>query len=113
MKLIKAIIQSPLLEDVKDALEGFGLTGMTVFEVRGSGTQKGRSKPPHKEQTGIHFAPKTQIEIVVEDALADKVADVIMHSARTGAIGDGKIFILPVDACIRIRTGERGMEALK
>ncbi len=113
MKMIKAIVQSPLLEEVKDALESFGLTGMTVFEVRGSGAQKGRSKPPHKERKGINFVPKTQIELVVDDAMAEKAADVIMHAARTGVIGDGKIFILPVEACLRIRTGERGVEALK
>ncbi len=113
MKLIKAVIQSPMLEDVKEALEGFGITGMTVFEVRGSGNQKGRMSPKNKSNPGINFVPKTHLEIVVEDALAEKVAVIIMQSARTGAIGDGKIFVLPVESCIRIRTGERGVDAIK
>lgn len=113
MKLIKAIIQPVMLEEVKEALEEFGLTGMTVYEARGSGTQKGKYKPGQKDNKGINLLPKSLLEIVVEDTVVDKVVEVIARAARTGAVGDGKVFVYPVESALRIRTGEKGEVAIK
>ena len=112
MKKIDAIIKPFKLEEVKDALTELGIYGMTVSEVRGFGRQKGHKEAYRGTEYTIEFVPKTKIEVVVSDAMADKVIETIIRTAKTGSIGDGKIFILPVDDAIRIRTGERGPQAI-
>ncbi len=112
MKKIEAIIKPFKLEDLKDALTGIGVVGMTVTEVRGFGRQKGHTELYRGGEYTVDFLPKIKIEVVVPEHLADKVADVMAAAARTGNIGDGKIFITPVDRAIRIRTGERDEAAV-
>ena len=112
MKLIKAIIKPFKLEEVKDALSEIGVEGMTVSEVKGFGRQKGHTEIYRGSEYTVDFLPKVKIEIGVADDLTDKVVDAIVGAAQTGKIGDGKIFILPMEECVRIRTGEKGDEAL-
>ena len=112
MKKIEAIIKPYKLDEVKDALTGMGVIGMTVSEVRGFGRQKGHTELYRGSEYTIDFLPKIRIEIVVADAVVDKVVDTIAAAARTGAIGDGKVFITPVEGAVRIRTGERDEAAL-
>ena len=112
MKKIEAIIKPYKLDEVKDALTGMGVIGMTVAEVRGFGRQKGHTELYRGSEYTIDFLPKIRIEIVVADAMVDKVVDTIAAAARTGAIGDGKVFVTPVEAAVRIRTGERDEAAL-
>ena len=112
MKLIKAIIKPFKLEEVKDALSEIGVEGMTVSEVKGFGRQKGHTEIYRGSEYTVDFLPKVKIEIGVADDLSDKVVDAIVGAAQTGKIGDGKIFILPMEECVRIRTGEKGDEAL-
>lgn len=112
MKLIKAIIKPHMLEEVKEALAELGITGMTVYEVKGYGRQKGHSELYRGAEYRIDFVPKIMIEIVVAADIAEKVVKTINTSAKTGKIGDGKIFVLPVDSSVRIRTGETGTESL-
>ncbi len=112
MKLIKAIIKPFKLEDVKDALSEIGVEGMTVIEAKGFGRQKGHTEIYRGSEYTIDFLPKVVIEIVVSDDLSDKVIDAISKAAKTEKIGDGKIFVLPVEQAVRIRTGEQGEEAL-
>ena len=112
MKLIKAVIKPFKLEEVKDALSEIGVEGMTVSEVKGFGRQKGHTEIYRGSEYTVDFLPKVKIEIGVADDLTDKVVDAIVGSAQTGKIGDGKIFILPMEECVRIRTGEKGDEAL-
>ena len=111
MKKIEAIIKPFKLEDVKEALTGIGIVGMTVTEVRGFGRQKGHTELYRGGEYTVDFLPKIKVEVVVPDHLADKVADVMTQAAKTGNIGDGKIFVHPVEAAIRIRTGERDESA--
>ncbi|PYO01424.1 MAG: P-II family nitrogen regulator [Candidatus Rokuibacteriota bacterium] len=99
-------------DDVKEALTGIGVVGMTVSEVRGFGRQKGHTELYRGGEYTVDFLPKIKLEVVVPDHLADKVADVVASAAKTGNIGDGKIFIHPVESAIRIRTGERDQSAL-
>ena len=112
MKKIEAIIKPFKLEEVKEALAEVGVQGMTVTEVKGFGRQKGHTEIYRGSEYTVDFLPKVKIEIVVDDAQADSVAAVIVKSANTGKIGDGKVFISPVDQAIRIRTGETGSSAV-
>ena len=112
MKLVKAIIKPFKLEEVKEALADIGIEGMTVTEVKGFGRQKGHTEIYRGSEYTVDFLPKVMIEIVVDDADASKTSDAIVKAAKTGKIGDGKVFIIPVDSAIRIRTDESGPEAL-
>jgi nitrogen regulatory protein P-II 1 len=112
MKKIEAIIKPHKLDEVKEALNALGVQGMTVYEVKGYGRQKGHTEIYRGSEYTVDFVPKTKIEVVVDDELAVKVEDALMEAARTGKIGDGKIFTLDVEGAIRIRTGERGHQAL-
>ena len=108
MKLIIAIIKPFKLEEVKEALSEIGIEGMTVTEVKGFGRQKGHTEIYRGSEYTVDFLPKVKLEIVVPDELVAKTAEAIVKSAKTGKIGDGKVFVLPVDEAIRIRTDERG-----
>ncbi len=112
MKLITAVIKPFRIEDVKEALEGLGVQGMTVFNARGFGRQKGHTELYRGAEYVIDFLPKVKVEVVVEDVLVENVIEAITQSARTGRIGDGKIFVSPVDEVVRIRTGEKGADAI-
>jgi nitrogen regulatory protein P-II 1 len=112
MKKIEAIIKPFKLDEVKEALTGIGVIGMTVSEVRGFGRQKGHTELYRGGEYTVDFLPKIKVEVVVPDHIADKVAEVVGLAAKTGNIGDGKIFVLPVETAIRIRTGERDQAAL-
>jgi len=112
MKKIEAIIKPFKLEEVKDALAEIGVEGMTVTEVKGFGRQKGHTEIYRGSEYTVDFLPKIKMEIVVADSLAEKASEVIIKAAKTGKIGDGKIFILPVTEAIRIRTDEKGEEAI-
>ena len=112
MKLIKAIIKPYKLEEVREALNEIGVSGMTVIEAKGFGRQKGHTEIYRGSEYVIDFLPKTVIEAVVPDDLATAAIEAIVQGARTGKIGDGKVFVLPVEAAIRIRTGETDDEAI-
>jgi nitrogen regulatory protein P-II 1 len=112
VKKIEAVIKPFKLDDVKEALREAGVQGMTAIEVKGFGRQKGHTEHYRGAEYTVDFVPKVKIEVIVSDALAARVVEVIEASAKTGKIGDGKIFVLPVDEAIRIRTGEKGEEAL-
>jgi nitrogen regulatory protein P-II 1 len=112
MKLIIAIIKPFKLEEVKEALAGIGVEGMTVTEVKGFGRQKGHTEIYRGSEYTVDFLPKTKLEIVVGDDLVAKAVEAITAAAKTGKIGDGKIFVLPVEDVIRIRTDERGDAAV-
>jgi nitrogen regulatory protein P-II 1 len=112
MKKIEAIIKPFKLDEVKETLTDIGIVGMTVSEVRGFGRQKGHTELYRGSEYTIDFLPKIKVEIVVADALVSKVVDAIGAAARTGSIGDGKVFVLPVETAVRIRTGERDESAL-
>lgn len=112
MKLVVAIIKPFKLEEVKEALSEIGIEGMTVTEVKGFGRQKGHTEIYRGSEYTVDFLPKVKIEIAVQDDVVSKAADAIVKSAKTGKIGDGKVFVLPVEEAIRIRTDERGESAL-
>ena len=112
MKKIEAVIKPFKLDEVKEALNKVGIAGMTVSEVKGFGRQKGHVELYRGAEYSVSFVPKVQIEVVVPDNLIDKVVQAIEETAKTGKIGDGKIFITPVEEIIRIRTGERGEGAI-
>lgn len=112
MKKIEAIIKPFKVDDVKEALHEVGVQGMTVTEVRGFGRQKGHTELYRGAEYVVDFLPKVKIEVVIEDSQLDDVIEAIEQAARTGRIGDGKIFVLPVENVIRVRTGERGKEAI-
>ncbi len=112
MKKIEAVIKPFKLDDVKEALTQAGIVGMTISEVRGFGRQKGHTELYRGGEYTVDFLPKIKIEVMVPDEMATKVTEIIQATARTGNIGDGKIFILPVEDAMRIRTGERGNSAL-
>jgi len=112
MKKIEAIIKPFKLDDVKEALTALGVIGMTVSEVRGFGRQKGHTEMYRGGEYTVDFLPKIKVEVVVPDHVADKVAEVMVAAARTGNIGDGKIFINTVESAVRIRTGDRDESAL-
>jgi len=112
MKLVTAVIKPFKLDEVREALSSIGVQGITVTEVKGFGRQKGHTEIYRGSEYTVDFLPKIKLEVVVPDHLADKVADVVASAAKTGNIGDGKIFIHPVESAIRIRTGERDQSAL-
>ncbi|MGH3777131.1 MAG: P-II family nitrogen regulator [Pseudonocardiaceae bacterium] len=112
MKLVTAIIKPFTLEDVKGALEQIGVLGMTVSEVQGYGRQKGHTEVYRGAEYSVDFVPKIRVEVVVDDTQVDKTLDALVESARTGKIGDGKVWVTPVEAVVRVRTGERGVDAL-
>jgi len=112
VKLIVAVIKPFKVDDVKEALTGLGLQGLTVSEVQGFGRQRGHTEVYRGAEYTVDFVPKVKVEVLVGDADAERVAEGLMEAARTGKIGDGKIWILPVDSVYRIRTGEAGAEAL-
>ena len=112
MKKIEAIIQPFKLDEVKEALHAIGVDGITVTDVRGHGRQKGHTEVYRGSEYKVDLLPKVKLEMVVRDALLNPVVETLTTSARTGKIGDGKIFVTPVEEVIRIRTGERGEEAI-
>ncbi len=112
MKLVVAIVKPFKVEDVKDALREVGIAGLTVTEARGFGRQRGHTEVYRGAEYQVDFVPKSRIEVMVDDPQVDGVVDAIVKSARTGKIGDGKVAILPLEDVIRIRTGERGPEAI-
>ena len=112
MKKIEAVVKPFKLDEVREALAEVGVTGLTVTEVKGFGRQKGHTELYRGGEYTVDFLPKIKVEVVVPDNLVDKVAGVLAGAAKTGNIGDGKIFIQPVDTAVRIRTGERDESAL-
>jgi|TARA_E500000331_G_scaffold196014_1_gene188274 nitrogen regulatory protein P-II 1 len=112
MKKIEAIIKPFKLDEVKEALHEVGLQGITVLEAKGFGRQKGHTELYRGAEYVVDFLPKVKLEIVVEDDMLDRAVEAIQNAAHTGRIGDGKIFIVPIEDAIRVRTGERGREAI-
>jgi nitrogen regulatory protein P-II 2 len=112
MKYIIAVIQPHRLDAVREALAAKGVQGLTVSEVRGFGRQKGQTEIYRGAEYNIHYVPKVKIEIAVDAAIADSVVEAIGEAARTGRIGDGKVFVLPLEGAMRVRTGEMGTDAL-
>ncbi len=112
MKKVEAIIQPFKLEDVREALARVGIEGMTVSEVKGFGRQKGHSESYRGAEYVVDLVPKMKVEVVIDDAKAAQTVQAVMEAARTGKIGDGKIIVLPVAEVVRIRTGERGHDAI-
>jgi nitrogen regulatory protein P-II 1 len=112
MKLITAIVKPFTLDDVKTSLQEAGVLGMTVSEIQGYGRQKGHTEVYRGAEYSVDFVPKVRIEVVVDDSIVDKVVDSIILAARTGKIGDGKVWVSPVETIVRVRTGERGTDAL-
>jgi nitrogen regulatory protein P-II 1 len=112
MKKIEAIIKPFKLDDVKEALTGIGVIGMTVSEVRGFGRQKGQTEVYRGAEYTMQYVPKVKLEIAVSASLADSVVEALGNAARTGHIGDGKVFVLPLEGAMRVRTGEMGADAL-
>ncbi|MEY4173836.1 MAG: nitrogen regulatory protein [Actinomycetota bacterium] len=112
MKLITAIIKPFKLDEVKEALKAAGVVGMTITEVRGFGRQGGHTETYRGAEYQIDFVPKTKVELVVDDDQTDRVVDLLVEAARSGKIGDGKVWVTPVESLVRIRTGESGSSAL-
>jgi nitrogen regulatory protein P-II 1 len=112
MKKIEAIIKPFKLDEVKEALHEVGVSGITVTEAKGFGRQKGHTELYRGAEYVVDFLPKVKLEIVVDDALVERVVEAIQNAAQTGRIGDGKIFVLPVESALRIRTGETGSDAI-
>ena len=112
MKLVTAVIKPFKLDDVKNALESFCVNGITVSEASGYGRQRGHTEVYRGAEYTVDLVPKVRLEVLVDDADADDVIEVIVKSSQTGKIGDGKVWSVPVDAVVRVRTGERGVDAL-
>ena len=112
MRLVTAVIKPFTVQAVKEALERLGVLGMTVSEVSGFGRQKGHTEVYRGAEYQVDFVPKLRVEILVDDETVDRAVDAILGAARTGSIGDGKIWVTPVDTVVRVRTGERGADAL-
>ncbi len=112
MKKIEAVIKPHKLDDVKEALHALGVAGLTAYEVKGFGRQKGHTEVFRGAEYTVDFVPKVKIEVIVDDDLAPKVEEAIIEAARTGKIGDGKVFTYDCVSAVRIRTGERGPDAL-
>ncbi len=112
MKLVTAVIKPYKLDDVRSALESFGVHGMTVSEASGYGRQKGHTEVYRGAEYTVDLVPKVRLEVLVDDADVDDVVEVIVKTSQTGRIGDGKVWVAPVDTVVRVRTGERGVEAL-
>ncbi|OBK83302.1 P-II family nitrogen regulator [Mycolicibacter sinensis] len=112
MKLITAIVKPFTLDGIRTGLEQAGLQGITVSEVRGYGRQKGHTEVYRGAEYSVDFVPKLRVEVLVEDAAVEQILDIIARAARTGKIGDGKVWVSPVETVMRVRTGERGADAL-
>ncbi len=112
MKKVEVIIKPFKLDDVKSALNDIGIKGMTISEVKGYGRQKGHTEIYRGAEYKVDFLPKIKMEIIVESEMVDKVIEVVVEAARTGKIGDGKIFVLPVEKTVRVRTGETDSDAI-
>ena len=112
MKLVVAIVKPFKVEEIKESLREIGIAGLTVSEARGFGRQRGHTEVYRGAEYQVDFVPKSRVEIMVDDGQVDGVMDAIVKSARTGKIGDGKIFVLPLEEVVRIRTGESGPEAI-
>jgi len=112
MKLIVAVLKPFKLDDVKETLKNLGVQGMTLTEAQGFGRQRGHTEVYRGAEYEVDFVPKLRVEVVVDDSQADDVVDAIVGAAATGKIGDGKVWVLPVEAVVRVRTGERGPDAL-
>mgnify|MGYP002652296016 CR=1 FL=1 len=112
MKLITAVVRPEKFSDVKDALESYGVQGMTVLTVHGYGRQRGHSEVYRGAEYTVDFVPKIRLEVLVEDIDAESVVGVVVSAARTGRIGDGKVWVTPIDDVVRVRTGEKGVEAI-
>ena len=112
MKLVTAILKPHRIDDVKEALEAFGITGMTVSEASGFGRQRGHSEVYRGAEYVVDFVPKIRLEVLVEDIDADSVVGGVVNAARTGRIGDGKVWVTEIHDVVRVRTGEKGDEAL-
>ena len=112
MKLITAVIKPFKLDEVKNALESFGVQGLTVTEANGYGRQRGHTEVYRGAEYTVDLVPKLRIEVLVDDSDAEDVIEVVVKSAQTGRIGDGKVWLVPVDTVVRVRTGERGVDAL-
>ena len=112
MRLVTAIVKPFKLDDVKAALETLGVLGLTVSEVRGYGRQKGHTEVYRGAEYTVDLVPKVRVEILVDDLDADRVVETVVEAARTGKIGDGKVWVTPVESVVRVRTGERGADAL-
>ena len=112
MKKVEAIIKPFKLDEVKESLSSLGIQGLTISEVKGFGRQKGHTELYRGAEYVVDFLPKVKLEIIVKDDMVTQVVDAITKAAKTGRIGDGKIFVLPIDEVVRIRTGERGPDAI-
>ena len=112
MKLITAIVKPFKLDDVRDALKGMGVEGMTITEVQGFGRQRGQTEVYRGAEYTVNFVPKARVEVLTADSESDRIVDAIVEAARTGKIGDGKIWVTDVEGVVRIRTGEKGADAL-
>jgi len=112
VRLVTAVVKPFKLDDVKAALETFGVHGMTVSEVQGFGRQRGHTEVYRGAEYTVSFVPKVRVEVLVDDADAADIVDVVAKAAQTGSIGDGKVWTVPVEEVVRVRTGERGVEAL-
>jgi nitrogen regulatory protein P-II 1 len=112
MKLIVAVVKPFKVDDVKEVLKGLGVNGMTVGEVQGYGRQSGHTEVYRGAEYTIDFVPKVRIEVLVDDERSDEIVTAIVDTVQTGTIGDGKVWVIPVDTVVRVRTGERGRDAL-
>jgi nitrogen regulatory protein P-II 1 len=112
MKLIVAVLKPFKLDDVKEALKRLGVQGMTLSESQGFGRQRGHTEVYRGAEYEVDFVPKLRVEVLVDDAQVDEVVEAIVNAAKTGKIGDGKVWVVPVDTVVRVRTGERGTDAL-
>ena len=112
MKLVVAVLKPFKLDDVKEALKTLGISGMTLTEAQGFGRQRGHTEVYRGAEYEVDFVPKLRVEVLVDDTEADEVVDTIVRTAATGKIGDGKVWVVPVDSVVRVRTGERGKDAL-
>jgi nitrogen regulatory protein PII len=112
MKLVTAVIKPYQLEAVKEALQALGVTGMTVGEVQGYGRQKGHTEVYRGAEYTVDFVPKLRVDVLTDEVDVDKIVDAVVGAARTGKIGDGKVWVSPVETVVRVRTGERGTDAL-
>ena len=112
MKLVTAVIKPFKLDDVRSALESFGVHGMTVSEASGYGRQKGHTEVYRGAEYTVDLVPKVRLEVLLDDSDVDDVVEVIVKTSQTGRIGDGKVWVTPIDSVVRVRTGERGVEAL-
>ena len=112
MKVVVAVIKPFKLDEVKETLKGLGVQGMTLTEAQGFGRQRGHTEVYRGAEYEVDFVPKIRVEVLVDDAQVDEVVDAIVRTSATGNIGDGKVWVVPVDAVVRVRTGERGKDAL-